>query len=241
MKNLQDLIDTIDPAWPLIQQWIAESPLPIKVLDSNRIRGEQTLIELQVTTHSCLGAVAWETGGILFDNGWLRFLGSGGKNQLSDLLYWNTLGDGDKPTVSKAIIIAHDALGGFFTLNGGAFTGDPGEVFYFGPDTLRWEGLGLSYSELLNWAASGKSRDFYAKLHWSTWEQDVAALTIDQGLSMYPFLWTSPDLSAEQRSRHIVPMEELWYLQQDLAHQIRNLPNGTKVEVKIVEANSDNA
>lgn len=66
-----------DPAWPLIQTWISEATSEVVVLPSDRTRGEETLYRLQVTSHSALGAVGFEIGGILIDHGCLRLLGSG--------------------------------------------------------------------------------------------------------------------------------------------------------------------
>ncbi|WP_211344408.1 DUF2625 family protein [Paenibacillus lentus] len=37
-------------------------------------------------------------------------------------------------------------------MNGGAFEGRLGEIFYLAPDTLEWESLDMQYSDFLNWA-----------------------------------------------------------------------------------------
>ncbi|HEU0026524.1 MAG TPA: DUF2625 family protein [Ktedonobacterales bacterium] len=122
MRQLYELIDAVDPAWPLIQSWTAASGRLIEVLPAERPRGEATLIALQVTTHSALGAMALETGGILIDHGWLRLLGSGGQRMRGDLCSWNGFDGRDEITPLKdALIVAHDAIGGFFALNGGAW------------------------------------------------------------------------------------------------------------------------
>src|SRR5947209_2382390 len=76
-RSLNELIDHVDPAWPVVQEWLAAARNPIEVLPARREEAERTLLKLQVTTHSVLGAVALETGGMLIDHGWLRLLGSG--------------------------------------------------------------------------------------------------------------------------------------------------------------------
>jgi len=43
------------------------------------------------------------------------------------------------------IIVAFDAVGGFFAVNGGGIGGvNPGHVAYFAPESLQWENLGVS-------------------------------------------------------------------------------------------------
>ncbi|MCL6334555.1 hypothetical protein EXT66_10000 [Pectobacterium carotovorum subsp. carotovorum] len=41
--------------------------------------------------------------------------------------------------------------------------------------------------------------------------------------SFYPFIWTEPQLSIEQRSRVTVPVEEHWALCLDLRHQLTGI------------------
>ena len=96
---------------------------------------ESVLLEVQVTTHSTMGTVAYETGGILIDFGWLRFLGSGHPRLTRTLSSWN------RDRSNGFYLIADDAAGGFFAVNGGAFGDDRGNVYYWSPDSLEWEGL----------------------------------------------------------------------------------------------------
>ena len=77
MKTLADLINTADPAWPLIQEWLAEAANPVEILPRDPAAAEAELVKTQVSTRSVMGAVVYETGGILIDHGWLRILGSG--------------------------------------------------------------------------------------------------------------------------------------------------------------------
>lgn len=218
-RSFKELINTEDPGWPLVQEWITAARNQVEVLDGDRTRGEEVLFHLQVTTRSPMGAIALETGGILIDYGWLRFLGSGHERMRGDLQSWNTNGD----HLIGGLVIAHDAIGGFFALNGGAFPGKPGTAFYFAPDTLTWETMNKSYSELLAWALSGDLEMFYGHLRWAGWENDLVSLTGDQGISIYPFLFARGGPVAE-RSRRPVPIDELWRLHLDLAHQLRDLP-----------------
>jgi Protein of unknown function DUF2625 len=231
-RTLTELVDLHDPAWPLIQQWIAEAQNTVEVLPANRAQGEQTLLGLQVTTRSPMGAIALETGGILVDHSWLRFLGLGSSRMRSTLLTWNGQGaDRVLEPLDGALVVAHDAVGGFFALNGGAFAGRPGSVYYFAPDRLDWEDLQRSYSDLLSWALAGELELFYATARWPGWEQDVVALSGDEGMSIYPPLWSSRE-PASERSRRAVPLTELWSMQREIGRQISHLPRGAQVRLQ---------
>jgi hypothetical protein len=221
MKTLAELINEDDPAWPLVQSWLAVAPHSVQILPVDRALGEQTLLALQVTTHSTLGAVALETGGILLDHGWLRILGGSGGHGGS-LREWNGLA-GAPPRLPGALLVAHDAVGGFFALNNTRLSGPPGSVHYRAPDSLAWEGLDLGYSDFLHWAATGDLARFYATLRWPGWEVETDSLPPDRGFSFYPPLWAVSE-SPPDRSRRAVPMLELWDLQQEMAAQLRLPP-----------------
>jgi hypothetical protein len=152
-----------------------------------------------------------------------------------NLLNWNMSGD-DQPLLAGALLVAHDVMGGFFAINGGAFPGEPGRVFYMAPDTLQWEALDLSYSELLHWGATSDLAGFYARMRWPGWEAEVSMLTGDQGIAVYPFLWANAEIPPAERSRRPVPMIELWHMQQEIARQIENVPDGATVRIEVVGA-----
>src|SRR5689334_10661662 len=88
MRSINELIDRDDPAFPLVQQWAAEAVRPIEFLPASSSR-ENSLLETQVTTRSPMGAIIYETGGVLVDRGWLRFLGSGHPRLARTLPGWN--------------------------------------------------------------------------------------------------------------------------------------------------------
>ena len=68
-RTLEELINLNDPALPLIREWISSARNQVEVLPAERCRSEQTFLGLQVTTRSTLGALAYETGGLLVDGG----------------------------------------------------------------------------------------------------------------------------------------------------------------------------
>ena len=215
--------------WLETQTLLQEAINAAEVLQGNRIQGEMLLHQLQITPRSLVGTIALETGGIFFDYGWLRFLGSGCERMRGSLLSWNLVKG--QPMLQNAFIVAYDVVGGFFVMNGGAFPGAKGDIFYMRPDSLKWQNFHGSYSQLFSWATTGNLEQFYQNMRWPDWKDDVIKLNGDQGFSLYPFLWANTEMAITERSRCVVPMIEMWYLQQDLAHQIQNLPPGTPIRL----------
>ena len=210
-----------DPAWPLIASWLAEASNDAAVLPGTREDGEAALLRLQLTPQSTLGAVALETGGILVDRGWLRILGSGSARLRATLLTWNAVGDPPEiEPLQDALLVAFDAVGGFFAVNGGEFEGERGHVFYFAPDSLEWQSLGGGYSDFLHWALTGDLDAFYADLRWPGWHDELGDASGDVGFSLYPPPFTKEGRPVAAASRRLVPMSELWGVQREYARQL---------------------
>ena len=209
MPSLEELIDDEDPGWPIVEEWIAEATNPVEVLARVPERSEEALLATQVTTRSTMGAVIFESGGILIDHGWLRILGGGSPRLSRSVPSWNEQVRNATDLPQGMLLIADDVLGGLFALNGGAFDVEPGSTLYFAPDSLGWEDLRIGYSDFLSWASSGDITAFWDGLRWPGWEDDVRALAGDQGFSIYPPLCTEPDLNIASRSRAAVPLAEV--------------------------------
>lgn len=227
------MMSTGNSAWVETQKWLQEVPNTAEVLQGDRKQGEAVVQQLQISSRTLMGTIALETGGVLFDHGWLRFLGSGSERMKGNLLNWNS--PENESDLQGAFIVAYDALGGFFAMNGGAFSGEKGHIFYLEPDTLQWRDLAGTYSQMFSWAAMGDLNQFYRTMRWPGWEQEVASLTGDEGMSMYPFLFTEKELPVLSRSRRSVPMRELWNLHLDLARQLKNVPKGTPFTVHVTD------
>lgn len=235
IRPIGELKAVDDPAWPRLLASIQRASVPVRVLPVDRPSGEQTLYRLQVTATSTLGAVALNTGGVLIDHGWLRLLGSGASG-LPDLATANGLGPpavGSPPPAS--LTVAYDVLGGRFAINGGGLVGQPGEVCFWGPDTLEWTPIGAGHAALVQWALTGGLADFYRHLRWPGWEGEVAAVPADHGISTYPFLFTAQGRDLARVSRRAVPFGELLSLHEDLARQVGDLPPGTAFHVQPVD------
>ena len=155
---------------------------------------------------------AVETGGLLIDGGWIRVLGGGHARLPRAIHTWNGIDPG-RPAerLSGALLVADDAIGGFFALNGGGIAGEAFHVFYFSTADLTWTDVAPSYSDWLVSMMNGDLEEFYDGERWPGWEVDVASLPGDQAYSVYPPLFTVGPKIAE-RSRRAVPIDELWEL-----------------------------
>ena len=209
----------------------------VDVLPARREDGERVLVAVQVTTRSPMGAIAYQTGGILIDHGWLRILGSGHPRLPRDLARWNFPdGKASHARLHRSFLVADDAVGGFFAHNGAGLPGPVGHVFYLAPDDLRWEDTGRGYTDFLQFACVGDLKRYYGDHRWSGWERDVATLAGDRAFHFYPMLCMKSDGGVETRHRKDVPVEELWGLHAvELPKQLEGLPNGTKVRITVVE------
>jgi hypothetical protein len=210
-RSLDELLNTDEPRWPIVEGWISEAIRPVEVLSASASSGE-SLVAVQVTTRSPMGAVIFHTGGILVDHGWIRILGSGHERLPRSLPDWNyACGLPEMLEPPPWLLIGDDVLGGFFALNGGRFSVDGHTVWYFAPDTLEWEDMGYSYSQFLSWCFSGKVDNFYELFRWPEWESEVSKLGGSQVLQVAPPLFTAGDHIA-QRSRRAVPIGEFFGL-----------------------------
>lgn len=211
MKAIDHLLSN-DSAFPLICAWIAEATNQCTVLQpaDNRV---EVLVQTQVSNRSPMGALAYGTGGVLVDHGWLRILGSGHRQLNRSLPSWN------EGRADGYYLIADDAAGGFFALNGGALGAELGGVYYWPPDSLEWESMDLSYSEFLCWCLSGDLESFYKGVRWNAWLADTADASADQCMSFYPPLWTAEG-SAERSFRGLIPLHEAFAVKQECLRQM---------------------
>jgi len=236
VRSHQELAEVSDPAWPHIKQLVAEAAVPVQVMPARDPHEATTaLFRLQVTTHSTLGALAANCGAVLIDGGWLRLLGSGLEG-LPSLPEANGLGEpAEASSPLGYLVVGYDVLGGTFVVNGHGLPAEPGEICYFGPDTLSWTPIGVpGHSALLRWAIAGGLAETFADLRWPDWKRDVAALTAGEGITCFPPLWSAEAHNGTVAVRRSpASLTELVSLHQESARQLSDLPNGSRVMIRI--------
>lgn len=206
MKTLHELTQTHEPAWQdVVAPILAQAKQNYRCLAKNQQLAEQELLALQMTTRSTLGAVVWETGGVLVHHGWLRLFGSGSDNFSGIMAFFAQY----QLENAGFLAVAHDILGGVFAINAGGLNGNAGTIHYFAPDTLEWEDLGLGYTDFFNWALTGDVHQFYANFYWEGWQDEVANILPEQAIFTMPPLWSEQGKDMAQNTRKIVPLAEV--------------------------------
>lgn len=207
--------------WKTVTEWMKNAGTDVQVLSKNPEKANNNLLLSQVSTRSPMGAVIYETGGIIVKKGLIRILGSGSPEMNRGLMEWNEgksyTNKGEMPSF---LLIADDVFGGFFALNAGYFSNENiGKVYYFAPDTLAWENLEMTYSEFLLFCFSKQVDGFYDSLKWKSFEKDFAKSDSNSAFSFYPYLFTIEGKNIEETSKKLVPVAELWTLYNDLQKQ----------------------
>ncbi len=220
MRTIEDLINTKEPGWELVRNWISAAKNSVEVLPCDSAKAREALYKTQVTTRSPMGAIVYATGGILIDGGWIRILGSGHKKLNRSLPEWNltkTISQiGENPPF---LLIADDVVGGFFAINGGQFGADLGKVYYLAPDSLNWESLDLTYTDFLNFCFNGNLKEFYESLRWKNWKEDLAKIDGNEVYNFQPFLWTKEGKNINKNSRKVISVEEQYQFNMDARKQ----------------------
>lgn len=221
IRPLEDLIILTDPGWPAVRTLADKARNKVELLPADTARAKEALYLTQVTTRSPMGAIVYQSGGILVDGGWIRILGSGHPRLNRSLPGWNKGKSWNKfGEPLFFLLIADDVLGGFFAINGGEFGLDKGTVYYLAPDNLKWESMGFGYSDFLNFCFNGDLEQFYKGQRWKNWKQDLLVLDGDQAIASYPYLWTKEGRDPEKLSRKSVPVQELYTLEMQFRKQL---------------------
>jgi hypothetical protein len=227
MRPLDQLINKTEPGWTLVQEWISKATNKVEVLPVDTVKAKDALFKTQVTTRSPMGAIVYSSGGLLVDGGWIRILGSGHDRLNRTLPDWNKGKSfkefGEAPAY---LLVADDAAGGFFAVNGGGLGSDAGKVYYLSPDNLEWEPLELSYTEFLNFCFNGDLHDFYKELRWADWKADVTKLDGNKAYNFFPYLWTMEGKDINKVSRKPVSVEEQFSFTLDMRKQLGLTKNG---------------
>lgn len=181
MKKLEELIDDDAKGWALVEEWLDAAKNDFEVLESDVNDSEDALVMLQISTESPMGAIVYETGGILVDHGWIRLFGGSSERLTRSLPAWNQGRSlnvhGEHPPF---LIVGEDVLGGVYAINCSGLGKDYGKLYYFAFDTLAWEPMDLDYAEFVWWTLTGDLHDYYADYRWRGWEEDVKKISPDK-------------------------------------------------------------
>lgn len=216
MRSLEELVDPSDSGWIHVLDLLTGAVLPTEVLAAGDAAAGTTLFNLQVTTRSPMGGIAYHAGAIQVAARWITVLGSADWAHAA----WNGLATNPPEFQRRGfLIVAFDALGGVFAVDGGGLGTAPGKISYFGPRELAWLPLNLGYTDFLRWAASAKLDQFYDGERWDGWQSELLPVPPDHAISFYPPLWAAGPAPAG-RSRRPVPALELFTFHVDTAKQL---------------------
>ena len=193
--------------WNEILQMFDSSASNIELIGGQDNAGSVIVNDLKLNPQTTLSAVIGNVAGIKVNNT-IRILGQGNQD-IKGIHKINEVKCGMATKIRDLLIVATDVFGGFYAMNTAEGKGPVGEIFYFAPDTLGWEALNMKYSQFLYWTVHGNTDDFYSSMKWSDWEQIAKAVGFDEGILIYPFLWSN-EINIETASKKIVPFEELF-------------------------------
>ena len=221
MRPVNELINTTNPGWPVVKDWIESAKNKVEILTADSAKAKDALFKTQVTTRSPMGSVVYMTGGILVDDGWIRILGSGNPKLNRTLPDWNKEKSIEKfGEASPFLLVADDAIGGFYLLNGGGLGKDLGKIYYFSPDNLTYEPLDLTYSDFLQFCFNNDLDKFYKGKRWAKWRDEVSKLEGDKVFSFYPTLWSKEGKNINKNTRKVISIEEQYNLNIETRKQL---------------------
>lgn len=227
-RSVQELTAGVS-SWPDVLTLLSSSSHTVSIEPADLAARNRALEDLQVTTRSLLGAIAWNCGVISIDHGWVRVLGAGFGSVAG--AHPQALHDPAGSRTFQGVVVAYDVLGGRFAIHGeGLDEVKPGEVTYWGPDSLNWMPLQFGHSELIEFLLSDRLEAFYSDLRWDGWQNATSPVPLDEGLSTYPFLWSKEGKGANV-TRSPVPMAEIVATAELAARQLRGLADGDSVKV----------
>lgn len=221
-RTAEELINRKDPGWVIVKSWIDSAKNKVEVLPADSIKSKDALYNTQVTSRSPMGAIIFTTGGILVDDGWIRILGSGSSRLTRSVPSWNK-GKSYKEFIGEGapfLLVADDAIGGFFLQNGGALGDDIGKIYYFSPDNLEYEALDLTYSEFLLFCFNNDLNKFYEGSRWQGWREETIALKGDEVFNFMPPLWAKEGKDIAKGIHKPVPVEEQFLFNLQMRKQL---------------------
>ena len=190
--------------WMQIRSMFECNNRTVKFFEGLNEQGVDEVSRINASPESALGSIIVNSNGIVVDD-WISILGQS-SDQRAGVTDFNTRIGFD---FGKMMVVAVDIVGGVFAINLGRFDTDYGMVWYFAPDTVRWESMEVRYSEFVAWAAQGDIAGFYQSFRWTGWKKDVESIDgFNYGVLIYPYLW-SKECNIETAAKKKVPLKEL--------------------------------
>ena len=183
--------------WQTICQCIKNSPKDIQTKTEKEI-AYSPMVNIE---DAMLKTVVANTSGICIDKR-IRVLGHESIKS-HGIGYYNS-----KFHQKEFLLVAHDVFGGLFAIKIGECDSGAKDVWYFAPDTLRWENLEINYQLFLNWIIMGNTAQFYSAMRWDDENDYISKIADNEMILFYPFLW-SQECCINLASKKIVPCEEL--------------------------------
>lgn len=118
------------------------------------------------------------------------------------------------------LVVAEDILGGRFEMDGGGLGVGPGTICYCGPDSLEWADLGIAHGQFVERTLAGATPEFYDDMRSEGWEQEVEAIGMGQGLSLWPPPFSVEGQDVGAVTRRVVPHAELVASYHEMARQL---------------------
>lgn len=174
----------------IINNLIKNSNKKINILPIDKSKKDLAINTYDFNEKSSFAAIILNTGGIIIDN-WVRLYGTGELDSLEKNKFFNFNG----------IVVAEDIIGGLFLQN------KNGLIWYFSPDTLKWENLNIQYYEFIQWLINGDLEKFYSNCIWNSWQDEIKNIHLDQGVMFYPFLFSKEN--NHERNHKIVDFNEI--------------------------------
>lgn len=216
LKMIPDLTSEGNDMWDRLVSIAAKSKNKVEILKKDSARASIALIQSQLNTGTMLGAVIYNCGGILIDEGWIRILGSGSGRLPRSVPDWNA-GKIAAMRNDEAfyVLVADDVLGGLYAIKAANVEEleSVGLVFYYGPNSLTWQSTGLSYSSFITYCFNGNLKEFYEDFRWKGWQEDIKSIDCNHVVSCYPMLWTREGLQMKA-NRKLLAIQSQWDLYQ---------------------------
>ena len=145
MKTSDELINKSEPGLDTVQQWPAEAKTRMKFCRETKIMphgsfwlaGDDAFVDgrnpLRLRRDFDRSRPAADLGL------WLR----AAKSRDYDFNLGKSFAEAWR--MPSYLLVADDVLGGFFAINGSAFAGEAGNVFYYAPGSGEWEDCEMGY------------------------------------------------------------------------------------------------